>query len=358
VVHLEELTRLAPPVKATGGSRSALAALAAACTLAGCEDAASPPVDPAFGQTGRIQVEVRSLLPGGDGFLDEILIWASNGPWLLTERVSYLGNGGGETIRSSRLNPGELAREYGSLIRQLNEAPGLALFDGAAPQELHPECGTGGLPFTRVTFTIEDETGGESARWSRCADGTYLPSNAADPRNLIAPGNAAPDAGAARVITAAQLVRSFTVGDLAVSTYRGTTPFASLEQGEDSPAERASPQVFASSTAEPPASFAAFWADHAGSAAPLPRVSWQTEMVLLVAVGERDEAGVEVRIRRVLPLGVGGTRVEVTERVPGDFCSPAARATHPYQLVVLPSGGITLPIEFTAPRLERIPCGA
>jgi hypothetical protein len=290
--------------------------------------------------------------------MDEILIWASNGPWLLTERVSYLGNGGGETIRSSRLNPGELAREYGSLIRQLNEAPGLALLDGSVSQELDPACGTGGLPFTRVTFTIEDEASGESAVWTRCAEGTYLPSNASDPRNLIAPGNAAPDAGAARVITAAQLVRSFTIGDLAVSTYRGTFPFASLEQGEDSPAERPAPQVFATSGAEPPQSFVDFWAEHAGPDAPLPRVSWQTEMVLLVAVGDRDEAGVQVRVRRILSLGTGGTRVEVTERVPGDFCSPAARETHPYQLVVIPSGGVGFPIEFTAPLLERIPCGA
>ena len=291
--------------------------------------------------------------------MDEILIWASNGPWRLTERVSYLGDGGGETTRSSRLNPGELAREYGSLIRQLNEAPGLALFDGTVPQELDPACGTGGLPFTRVTFTIEDEELGESAEWTRCADGTYLPSNAADPRNLITPGNAAPDAGAARVITAAQLVRSFTVTDLAVSTYRGTTPFAALEQGEDSPAERATPVVFVSPGSTPPPSFVEFWAEHAGPEAPLPPVSWATEMVLLIAVGEREEAGIQVQVRRVLSLGAGnGTRVEVTERVPGDFCSPAARETHPYQIVVIPSGGLNMPIEFTAPVLERIPCGA
>jgi len=334
-----------------------MSALGAACVLAGCDDTTSAP-EPVFGQTGRVQVEVQSLLPGGDGLLNEILIWASNGPWLLTERVSYLGNGGGETTRSSRLNPGELSREYGSLIRQLNDAPGLALFDGTAPQELDPECGTGGLPFTRVTFTIEDGPRGESARWSRCADGTYLPSNAADPRNLITPGNAAPDAGAARVITAAQLVRSFTVGDLAVSTYRGTYPFASLEQGEDSPAERPSPQVFTATGAVPPQAFVDFWAEHAAPDTPLPRVSWQTEIVLLVAVGKRDEAGVQVRVRRVLPLGAGGTRVELTERVPGDFCSPAARETHPYQIVVIPSGGLNLPIEFTSPQLERIPCGA
>ena len=81
--------------------------------------------------------------------------------------------------------------------------------------------------------------------------------------------------------------------------------------------------------------------------------------VLLVAVGERQEAGIQVQVRRVLSLGAGnGTRVEVTERVPGDFCSPAGRETHPYQIVVIPSGGLNMPIEFTAPVLERIPCGA
>lgn len=340
---------------------SALAGLA----LPGCEGGPGTLEEGPFGQTGQIQVEVRS--PFGpdhdddgllDGRLDEILIWASNGPWLLTERVGYNGTGGAETIRSSVLNPGELAREYGSLIQQLNDTPGLRLLDGAVSQELDPECGTEGLPGTEVIFTIRDELREEEAQWTRCAEGTLLPASAADPGNLIEPGSAAPDAGAARVITAAQLAKAFTLGDALVSTHKGTHPFGALEQGETSPARRDAPEAFVSVDGEPPPEFVAFWEDHAGPEAPLPAVRWDSEIVFLLAVGLREEAGGELRVRRVLPLGPeNGTRVEVIERVPGDFCSPAAKDTYPYQIVVVPREGVHFEIDFTDPQVERIACG-
>ncbi len=279
-----------------------VAAVTAAATFGCGEDTVLVP-STHFGQSGRIQVEVTSLLPGEgrNGELTEILIWASNGPWLLTERVSYQGNIGGETLRASRLNPGELAREYASLIQQLNETQGLRLLGGAVPRDLEPECG-GELPPSRVAFEIHDDARGEVARWVRCAEGTLF---------TFAPWSAAPDAGASRVVTAGQLTRFFTLGETSSSTYSGTVPYAAISQGDNSPAREQAPRAFVSSDGgEVPEDFVAFWADHAGQAAPLPRVDWSSEMVLLVAVGLRREAGDVVRVRRVLPLGVAnGTRV-------------------------------------------------
>ncbi len=326
-------------------------AVLVAVVVGGC--GADGVLDPTghFGQNGRIQVEVTSLLPGDaqTGRLDEILIWASNGPWLLTERVSYEGNLGGEALRASRLNPGDLAREYASLVQQLNQTQGLRLFGGAVPQDLEPQCG-GTLPSTRVVFIIEDDVRGEVARWARCAEGTLF---------SFEPGSAAPDAGAARVITAGQLTRFFTLGEASASSYGGTIPFAALEQGEDSPAREEVSRAFVSSDGEVPDDFILFWREHAGPVASLPRVDWASEMVLLIAVGLRRERGNVVRTRRVLPLGAAtGTRVEVLEQVPGDFCSPAAANIYPFQLVLVPTEDVQLPIDFTDPRVERVPCGA
>ena len=105
--HPVELTPFQGLVKA---KRAALAGgtLLVTGVLSGCEGGTILLPAPPFGQLGQIQVEVRSLLPGEvkDGYLDEILIWASNGPWLLTERVSYEGNLGAEAMRASKLNLG------------------------------------------------------------------------------------------------------------------------------------------------------------------------------------------------------------------------------------------------------------
>ena len=304
-----------------------------------------------FGLEGEIRLDVHSPLPGatGQGELHEILIWASNGPWLLTERVFYQGNLGAETRRSGKLNPGELAREYGSLIRHLNETRGRRLFGREVPQDLDPEC-VGALGRTRVVFTIHDKARGEVASWTRCAEGTLF---------TFAPGSAKPDPGASRVVTAGQLARFFTLGEASHSTYMGTIPFASLAEGADSPARTESPRAFVSADGAPPDDFVGFWTDHAGEEAVPPQVDWGVEMVLLVAVGVRREAGSFVRVRRILPLGPAtGTRIEVTEQVPGDFCSPASASQYPFQLVVLPNANVHLPVDFTPVRVERVSCGA
>lgn len=310
--------------------------------LGGCESDPVDSQDRVFAQVGQIQVQVQSAVAGGTGGLEETLAWRSDGPWVLAERISYQGQIGGETVRRPVLNPGELAPEYGSLIQQLNESPGLRLFSEDSPQELAPECDA--LRST-VTVTLRDDARGEEARWVRCADGTFF---------TTTPGSAGPDAGASRVVTAAQLARFFTLGSDAVSTYLGSLPFRTLALGEDSPARPPAPRVFRSDGAETPPEWTEFWAAHAGGSSPLPEVDWEQDMVILAAVGRRLEAGDSVKVRRVLPIDQG-TRIELVERVPGDFCSPAAREGYPFHLVVAPRA--QAPIQFADPIVERVPCG-
>jgi len=324
-----------------------------------CSDAPLDPADFLFGQVGEIQVEVRSPLglpvglPGvTQGALYETLRWQSNGGWTLAERVTYEGVVGSETVRKSRLNPGQLTREYASLIQQLTEPSPLQLL-GLVAEDLAPICGAGASSQlgTQVTVSIHDELRGEVARWTRCSRGLLLAPNPADG---IAPGLAGPGVQAARVITAAQLVRSFTLGDASASTHAGTVPFATLDQGENSPGMPDGARIFRSTQSGPPAAFVEFWKEHAGAGTPLPEVSWPQEMVVLAAVGARAEAGDVVQVRRVVNVGTA-LRIELVERIPGDFCSPAARTIHPFHLVVLPTS--PLPAEFAAPRIERVPCG-
>lgn len=304
-----------------------------------------------FSEVGHIQVDVVSRLDDDRGALTETLRWVSDGTWGLVERVSYRGVQGSETVRRSHVNPGELVAEYASLVRQLNEATGLRLLDGAVSENLLPACDPAAGEFpTHVAFTMYDERRDETHRWVRCADGSLL-----DPENPITPGESGPDPEAARVITAAQLARFFTVGKRAESTYTSTIPYATLDQGGNSPALPTGSRLFASATGFAPPDFVEFWRDHAGPEARLPFVDWGTEFVLLAAVGPREEAGDFVQVKRVLGIG-SFTRVEIVELVPGNFCSPAAKRTHPFHLIVVPA--VPRPIEFTAPQVERIPCGA
>ncbi len=364
-VHDPQVPPTSHVVKPTGSGRARRGAPRAGGTLlvllllAGCGDGAVDPSDRLFGEIGEIRIEVRSPLglavglPGNtQGAYYETLRWTSNGAWTLAERVTYDGVLGSETVRRSRLNPGELRGEYRSLVEQLTTESPLRLL-GDVPQGLAPSCGVGSaltLP-TQITVSIHDEARDEVARWVRCSRGVLLSPN---PPDWIRPAIAGPDEGAARVVTAALLARTFTLGDTAPSTHAGTLPFSTLEQGEHSPAHPIEPRIFRSTQAGPPSAFVEFWEEHAGLDAPLPDVAWPQEMVVLAAVGLRNEAGDIVQITRVVNVGAA-VRVEVLERVPGDFCSPASRAIHPYHLVIVPT--VPLPAEFVAPRVERVPCG-
>lgn len=310
--------------------------------MAACESEPTELPPPRFAQVGEVEVEVISPIAGGEGTLEEAFRWRSEGPWVLAERMRYQGLTGDESVRRPTLNPGDLAPEYASLVQQLNETPGLRLFDAQVPQSLRPECGEGR---SRVTFTLRDSFRDEMARWVRCADGTFF---------SLSPATAGPDAGAARVITAAQLARFFTLGEGAISTYFGSRPFYRLDRGEDSPARPEASRVFRSESAEPPEGWLEFWEAHAGATSPRPAVDWTRDMVILASVGTRPEAGETVTVRRILPIAAG-VRIETVWRVPGDFCSPAAKEIHPYDLVVAPKGAT--PIEFNEPVVERVPCG-
>jgi hypothetical protein len=104
-----------------------------------------------------------------------------------------------------------------------------------------------------------------------------------------------------------------------------------------------------------PTGWAAFWQAHKDDlSAALPEVDWSSEMVLVAAVGVRVEAGDSVEVRRVLQTGQG-SQVDLFERIPGDFCSPASRSHYPVHIVVAPR---TLePIRFSEVVTERVPCG-
>jgi len=358
MIHRNQVPRQGRPVKRRLPARIS-SVLSILLLAAGCSDGPLDPSDYLFGQIGEVQVEVRSPLgspvglPGvTQGALYETLRWQSNGGWTLAERVTYDRVVGSETVRKSRLNPGQLTQEYASLIRQLTESSPIQLL-GLVTQDLSPNCGA--APYTQlatqVTISIHDELRGEVAQWTRCSRGILL---APDPADGIAPNLAAPGVQAARVIAAAQLVRSSTLGDASASTHAGTIPFATLDQGENSPGLPEVSRVFRSTQSGPPAAFAEFWLEHAGSGTPLPDVSWPQEMVVLAAVGARSEAGDVVQIRRVVNEGAA-LRIEVVQRIPGDFCSPAARTIHPFHLVVLPTS--PLPPEFSSPQVERVPCG-
>jgi len=299
-----------------------------------------------FGQLGEVKVGVVAPLvfDEGVGELQQILTWGSSGAWVLREIISYRGLMGDETITRNEGDPIAYASAYASLITQLNETDGVELF---SISPLPPtECLSGR---TRVTVTIWDEPRGEEISWIRCAAGSLA---------TLQTSEAGPDLDAGRVIQAAILVRDFTQGETFVSAYVGSVPFGTLDRGEDSGAGFQEPRAFLSVPAgnpNPPTGWLAFWRSHDGTfPSAIPHVDWAREMALVAAVGVRTEAGDSVEVRRILQTGEG-TLVTLFERVPGDFCSPAARDHYPVHIVVAPR---TLrPIEFSEVETIRVPCG-
>ena len=305
---------------------------------AGCGDnGTTPPGSLRFGQLGQVQVRLEAPLRLGSGTLEQVLTWGSSGAWTFQEAISYRGLVGDETFMRNPGDPSLYAADYASLITQVNEVTGLKLFIEELPPELEPECGP---TRTRVTFAIQDEVRGEQVEWVRCATGSM-----AD----LTPVDAGPDPAASRVALAAQLARNRTLGEDFVSVYAGSVPFCTLDRGENTPTLLAAPVAFLDE-----GSWMSFWQEHAGAGVPSPTVEFTSEMVIVGAVGPRQEAGDSVEVRRVLQVDVG-TLTEVFERVPGDFCSPASRAHVPFHIVVAPR--TPPPIRFADVRVERVPCG-
>jgi hypothetical protein len=290
-----------------------------------------------FGQVGQITISLDTPLGLGVGTLSQTLQWQSSGAWSFRESISYRGLIGDETFRRNPGDPAAFALGYAQLITRVNEAEGLKLFIDELPVGIDAEeCGP---TLTRLTFSIRDDPTADDVTWTQCADGSL---------SRITPVGAGPNPAAARLVIATQQSRDATVGVDFLSVYRGSVPFGTLARGEDTDAAPTAPFVVTDQAA-----WEAFWLEHAGST-DAPEVDFGAEMVIVGAVGERDEAGDSVEIRRVLRIDKG-TLTEIFERVPGDFCTPAARSHFPFHVIVSPV--TPSPIRFADIRTEEVPCG-
>jgi hypothetical protein len=312
--------------------------------LFGCgDDGNGPPGAIRFGQIGEVRVRLDVPLPFNsvNGLLRQALSWNSGGTWQIEESITYRGLRGDHSLKRSEGDPAE----YAYLVTQLNDAPGLRLFDDLVP-ELPGECPLGA---TMVYFTMRDEPRDEEVTWVRCSTGSLATLRTAD---------AGPDDDAVRVIQSAILLRDFTEGRDFVSAYNGSVPFGTLDRTEDSGARLEEPIAFydeSGSGGNPPDGWIEFWRAHTNNPNAFPpSVDWAREIVHVAAVGKREEAGDSVEIRRVLQTG-DGTQVTLFERIPGDFCSPAAKEHYPVHVVVAPR--TLLPVRFSDLVPERVPCG-
>ena len=313
-----------------------LAALALSLASAGCGDDGIRPDATRIGQLGSIRLVLEAPLRLGIGKLQQTLEWESRGPWTLREAISYGGVIGDEDVRRVPGDPSLYAEAYYRWIIKVNDEQALKLFIPELSPDTVPSCGP---TRTRITLTIRDDARHEQTTWIRCTDGSL---------GNLTPTGAGPEPAASRVVQAAILARDYTLGEKFSSTYAGSVPFATLDRGVDlSTADRV-PTTFTDSAA-----FRSFWGQAAGGRA-LPTVDFSREMVILGVVGKREEAGDSVEVRRILPVDQG-TLIEVWERVPGDFCTPAALTHVPYHVVLAPL--TPLPLRFSDIRVERIPCG-
>jgi len=152
---------------------------------------------------------------------------------------------------------------------------------------------------------------------------------------------------AARFAQATLLAREETLADN-TSEYLGSVPFATLDRGELSASRLTAPAVFIDK-----GGFHTFWGEHAPGRAP-PQVDFTIDMVVVAILGIRHEAGDSVEVRRILQVGLG-TVLEIVERVPGNFCSPAARTRVPYHVVVAPRTPVPHQVSVREP--EYVSCG-
>lgn len=317
--------------------------------LSACgDDTGTPPPDTVrFGRFGEVTVAIRHplIIDERQGELQQILTWGSSGAWVLREVISYRGLVGDESLRMNEGNPVAFASGYETLVALLHtEDSGVELFSIPSGEPLTCEDGE-----TTVTITIWDEIREEEQAWLRCAGGTLAG---------LQTSEAGPDLVAGRVVQAAILVRDFTQGDDFASLYVGSLPFGTLDRSEDSGAGLTEPRVFYSVPAgnpRTPTGWLAFWRDHNGTPSfSIPHVDWKNEIAVVAAVGLRREAGDSVEVRRIFQTG-DRTLVDLVERSPGDFCSPAARDHYPVHIIVAPR--TLLPVDFSEIQEERVDCG-
>lgn len=320
-------------------SRSLVAVAALAMTSWGCAgDGPTGPGSLRFAQRGSVEFAMEAPLALGTGTLEQAITWDSEGRWSLRERVLYRGLVGDAQVTRSDAPNTTLAGAYAQWITQVNDNPGLSLFIDGLDPDLEPDCP---FPQSRLTLTLRDESENRSVTWIRCASG-FL--------GTLTPTGAGPDPAAARVASAGILARDFLLGDTFRSAYVGTLPFGTLDEGEESGVALTTPMVIQDDDR-----WEEYWGRHRPGGGPPPPVDFATETVVVAAVGERFEAGDSVEVRRVLPVQLG-TIVELVERVPGDFCSPAESRHTPFHIVVTPR--LPVPVGFARPvPVERVPCG-
>ena len=296
-----------------------------------------------FGLSGGITIQLETPLGVqagtliAPGMLSQRLEWQSSGAWSVYERITYRGLVGDESLVTSSGEPFAFVSAYVQLITTISSVDGLRLDIPELPIGITAECGPGR---TRLTFSITDVPRDSTSTWQQCADGLGL----SDLRIL----NAGPEPAAARLVQATQAARDATWGPDRLSAYHGSVPFGTLARGEETLATLAAPFAVLDDAA-----WTAFWLDHSGSTEP-PEVDFESEMVIVGAVGRRDEAGDSVEVRRILQVD-NGTLTHLFERVPGDFCSPVARTHYPFHIVVSPR--TPAPIRFADVSVELVPCG-
>jgi hypothetical protein len=316
-----------------------LAALALSLASAGCGDDGIRPEATRYGQLGSIRLDLEAPLrplTQGAGQLKQTLEWESRGAWTLTEAISYGGVLGDEDVRRPSVEAALFAESYYRLIIKVNDEVALKLPIPEVSPDTVPTCGP---TRTRITLTIRDDARHKQTTWIRCAEGSLA---------TLTSTQAGGDTTTARVVQAAVLARDYTLGEKFSSTYAGSVPFATLDRGDDLTSAERAPKAFIDS-----ASFRSFWGQATGGKA-LPAVDFSREMVILGVVGRREEAGDSVEVRRILQVDQG-TLIEVWERIPGDFCSPAARDHVPYHVVLAPL--TPLPLQFSDIQVQRVPCG-
>lgn len=338
MIHAHGSTRRGMIGQVMSRSRAVLGVLAAVAVATGGCDGNTPvePGDGPFGQVGSIEITVESPLRLGAGLRTENLHWAATGEWSLEEKIFYHGLLGDGSSTRHVDDRAELALSYAGLINALNKQPPQSLFVQELSPDLFPECGE---TLSRITLTIADDARSETKTWIRCAAGTL---------GTLTPTGAGPDAAAARVVLAAVLIRDATLGIGWTSQYNASVPFGTLDRGGDSKSNLRAPVTFIDV-----GGFTAFWAKHAPATAP-PTIDFTEDMVVVGIVGTRSEAGDSVEVRRILQVA-DGSLIHVFERVPGAYCSPAARTHVPYHVVVAPRTPI--PHRFADITHEAISCG-
>ena len=318
--------------------------------LTGC-DPMGPGPELRFGLDGQVRVTVEVPLQGGVGWMQQVLTWNSDGAWKLYEEIGYDSVVGDDNEMRNPGLPYLYAANYASLLQLAIDNPGTRL---GGLQDMDPDCGIGR---TRVTILIRDNRRDEERKWTRCA---FYANALGD----LSTEGFEPDDGAARVIQIALRARDFTLGeDFNDYAHAGSLPFATIERGTQSGTQFIEGVVFRTSDGEgegdEPVGWSLFWQNHTGGETPQPEIDWTRDMVVVAAIGMREEAGDSVEVRRVLLIGdenrVTGTKIEMVERIPGDYCAPASRIVWPYHIVLTPRGH---PHPTFSLRAERIPCEA